>query len=49
MTRFLFRRLGHALTVILVVSTVTFGIIHAAPGGPALLADPRLTPAEQHV
>jgi peptide/nickel transport system permease protein len=30
----------------LVVSTVTFGIIHAAPGGPALLADPRLTPAE---
>jgi len=46
-TRFLFRRLGHALTVILVVCTVTFGIMHLAPGGPAVLADPKLSVDEQ--
>lgn len=47
MTRFLLRRLGHALTVILVVCTVTFGIMHLAPGGPAVLADPKLSVEEQ--
>jgi peptide/nickel transport system permease protein len=44
---FLARRLGHALTVVLVVCTVTFGIIHLSPGGPAVLADPKLSAAER--
>jgi peptide/nickel transport system permease protein len=46
MLAFLLQRLFAALTVIVIVSTVTFGIIHLAPGGPMLLADPKLTPAE---
>lgn len=44
---FLLRRLGHAALVLLVVSTVTFAIVHAAPGGPSLLADPKLSVAER--
>ncbi len=47
MAGFLLRRLGHALLVLLVVCTVTFGIVHAAPGGPSLLADPKLSIAER--
>lgn len=47
MTRFLLRRLGHALLVLLVTCTITFGIVHAAPGGPSLLADPKLSVAER--
>lgn len=47
MAAFLLRRLGHALLVLLVVSTVTFAIVHAAPGGPSLLADPKLSVAER--
>jgi len=47
MAAYLIQRLGHALLVLLVVCTVTFGIIHAAPGGPALLADPKLSVAER--
>ena len=43
---FLARRLFHSLTVLLVVTTVTFLIIHLAPGGPAVLADPKLSPQE---
>jgi peptide/nickel transport system permease protein len=43
MTAFLLRRLVHAATVLAVVCTVTFAIIHLAPGGPAVLADPKLT------
>jgi peptide/nickel transport system permease protein len=46
-TAFLLRRLAHAITVIAVVATVTFGIVHLAPGGPALLADPKLDRAER--
>ncbi|MEP7344897.1 MAG: ABC transporter permease, partial [Gemmatimonadaceae bacterium] len=37
----------HAVTVIAVVSTLTFIIVHLAPGGPALLADPKLGRAER--
>lgn len=48
MLAFLGQRLLSALTVVLVVSTLTFVIIHLAPGGPSLLADPKLTPAEIH-
>lgn len=47
MTAFLLRRAGHALTVIFVVCTVTFMLVHLAPGGPAVLADPKLTQEEQ--
>lgn len=47
MSRFLLRRLGHAATVILVVCTATFALVHLAPGGPALLADPKLSVEEQ--
>jgi peptide/nickel transport system permease protein len=46
-TAYLLGRLGHALTVLLVVCTVTFIIVHAAPGGPALLADPKLSAEER--
>lgn len=44
---FVLRRMGHAAIVLLVVSTATFGIMHAAPGGPSLLADPKLSAAER--
>ena len=47
MTGFLLRRALHALTVVLVVCTVTFVLVHAAPGGPAVLADPKLSLEEQ--
>jgi peptide/nickel transport system permease protein len=46
-TGFLLRRALHALTVVLVVCTVTFVLVHAAPGGPAVLADPKLSLEEQ--
>ena len=47
MIGFLLRRLGHGLLVLLLVSTVTFAIMLAAPGGPSLLADPKLSVAER--
>lgn len=47
MILFLVRRLGHGLVVMLLVSTVTFAIMMAAPGGPSLLADPKLSAAER--
>lgn len=47
MARYLARRLAHALTTLLLVCTATFAIIHAAPGGPTLLADPKLSGAER--
>lgn len=43
---YILRRTGHALIVLMIVSVVTFTIIRLAPGGPSLLADPKLTPAE---
>jgi peptide/nickel transport system permease protein len=46
-TAFLLRRAGHALTVVFVVCTVTFMLVHLAPGGPAVLADPKLSLEEQ--
>jgi peptide/nickel transport system permease protein len=46
-TAFLLRRAVHALTVVFVVCTVTFLLVHLAPGGPAVLADPKLTQEEQ--
>lgn len=47
MTGFLLRRAGHALTVILLVCTATFMLVHLAPGGPAVLADPKLSVEER--
>ena len=47
MTAFLLRRLAHAALVLLVVCTVTFAVVHAAPGGPSVLADPKLTLEER--
>ncbi|HEX6315214.1 MAG TPA: ABC transporter permease, partial [Gemmatimonadaceae bacterium] len=47
MAAFLTRRLLHALTVIVVVCTATFLLVHLAPGGPAVLADPKLSQEEQ--
>jgi peptide/nickel transport system permease protein len=46
-TTFLLRRALHALTVVFVVCTVTFALVHLAPGGPSVLADPKLTLEEQ--
>jgi peptide/nickel transport system permease protein len=43
MQRYLIGRVGQALGVLLVVSIVTFGLIHSAPGGPAILLQGDLT------
>lgn len=43
MGAYLVRRLLQAIVLLFVVSVVTFGLIHSAPGGPALLADPDLS------
>jgi peptide/nickel transport system permease protein len=43
MSRFLFGRLIQACGVLFVVSVITFVLIHAAPGGPAILLQPDLT------
>ncbi len=47
MWRAILRRALHALLVLLVVSLITFGLIMAAPGGPAILLDPNLTPEDR--
>ncbi len=47
MIPFLARRLGQGIIVLLLVSVVTFSIMMAAPGGPSLLADPKLSVAER--
>jgi peptide/nickel transport system permease protein len=47
MARYLARRVLHALTTLFLVCTATFAIVHAAPGGPSVLADPKLTAAER--
>lgn len=47
MTAFLLRRVLHALTVVFVVCTATFMLVHLSPGGPAVLADPKLSLEEQ--
>ena len=46
MSRYLLSRLAHAVVVLLVVATVTFGLLQAAPGGPAVLMNPDLAPAD---
>lgn len=44
---FLLRRAAHAITVVVVVCTATFALVHLAPGGPAILADPKLSVEER--
>ncbi len=39
---YIIHRLLQAVVLMLIVSVVTFGLIHSAPGGPALLSDPNL-------
>ncbi|MGE0443127.1 MAG: ABC transporter permease [Gemmatimonadales bacterium] len=41
------RRVAQAILVLWVVTTATFVLIHAAPGGPAVLADPKLSAVER--
>jgi len=44
MTRFILRRVAQALAVLLIVSFVVFGLLHALPGGPArAILGPRAT------
>ena len=47
MWRAILHRILHALLVLLVVSLITFGLIMTAPGGPSILLDPDLTPADR--
>ena len=44
MRLYLFRRLAQGTAVLFVVSAVVFAIVHAAPGGPALLNNPDVDP-----
>jgi peptide/nickel transport system permease protein len=41
---YVFRRLAQGVAVLLVVSAAVFAIVHAAPGGPALLNNPDVDP-----
>lgn len=43
---YLIKRIVYALIVLFMVSVVTFSIIRLAPGGPSLLADPKLSKPE---
>lgn len=46
MIAYIARRLLQAVVLLFIVSLVTFVLIHKAPGGPALLADPSLSRAD---
>lgn len=46
MITYIVRRLLQAVVLLFIVSMVTFVLIHKAPGGPALLADPSLSRAD---
>ena len=46
-SRFVLRRLLQGLAVLWIVTTATFILLHLAPGGPAILADPKLSPVER--
>jgi peptide/nickel transport system permease protein len=41
--RYIVTRLGHSVILLVFVSIMTFALIHAAPGGPAILAAPEMT------
>ncbi len=44
---FLARRLAQGLIVLWIVTSATFALMHLAPGGPSILADPKLSPVER--
>ena len=46
MGAFLLRRLGQSLVLLLLVTLVTFALIHQAPGGPSILLNPDIPPEE---
>lgn len=46
MFRYIVRRVLQSVVLLFIVSIVTFVLIHSAPGGPALLANPDLTREE---
>jgi peptide/nickel transport system permease protein len=44
---YLIRRMLESIVTLVIISLVTFGLIHAAPGGPAILMDPTLSAADR--
>lgn len=46
MTSYVVRRLFESLLLVLVVTMVTFALINSAPGGPSILLDPNMSPAD---
>lgn len=47
MIRFVVQRVLQGLVVLWIVTTTTFVLIRLAPGGPGILADPKLSPTER--
>lgn len=47
MGTFLLQRLLQSAVILAIISVVTFGLIHAAPGGPGILLDPDLSPQDR--
>ncbi|MCL6552278.1 MAG: ABC transporter permease [Firmicutes bacterium] len=47
MSRYLVQRAAQAVVVLLVVSTLTFGMVNLAPGGPAIMMTMEMTPEQQ--
>jgi len=46
MGSYIFVRLAQSVVLVLFVSMLTFGLIHSAPGGPAILLAPEMTAAQ---
>ena len=46
MQKYVLSRLGHSVILLVFVSMLTFGLIHAAPGGPAVLLAPEMSGAQ---
>lgn len=46
MSRFVLRRILESLVLILLITVFTFFLIHSAPGGPSMLLDPSISPAD---
>jgi len=44
--RYLLNRLAQSVVLLLLVSAIVFALVHAAPGGPALLNQPEMDPAQ---
>lgn len=47
MATYLIRRMLESIVTLVIISLVTFGLIHSAPGGPAILMDPTLSAADR--